>query len=47
MRFVLVRKDGRRGSWQGEWNWLERGGFEDLFWGGRGEGRGREGGEVG
>lgn len=29
MRFVLVRKGGRRGRWAGGWSWLGRDGFEN------------------
>lgn len=31
VRFVLVRKGGRKGSWGGGWNWLGRAGFEIIF----------------
>ena len=44
VRFVLVRKGGRKGSWGGGWNWLGRAGFEIIF-GEGGGGRQREEGK--
>lgn len=45
MRFVLVRKGGRKGSWGGGWNWLGRAGFEIYLGKGAVGDRGKRGNE--